>query len=340
VSRVRLPVRLTAWQVRRTRAVTRWYLETHRGRSGEPGTPEMYSNPAAVGSFAVSLEDLRRGEPGALFRALVVTAMFQRRQDVQIMRILRGISPADAEELSDQRSLLQLAEGARCPHLRSNAALLERCDLGKDPVTKRGRCGARPRTPCHLKRHTELLKRYGHFGKVPTSIALAVREGGGDLASLRRDAISGAETEAEAAARLEAALTDAWRVSRKIACMFLSAVTNPDLLPGAAWGVGVDWRRYVVIDSNVDLFLEAIDYPGPWTYDARAEFVRALAQRVDLRSMDPGLREYNPRLVQQAMYLFMSGTNRKNLPSDCSKEGAVGCSRCKGALRTVCPVRS
>ena len=28
-----------------------------------------------------------------------------------------------------------------------------------------GACSANPDTACHLKRHTVLLKRYGHFGK-------------------------------------------------------------------------------------------------------------------------------------------------------------------------------
>ena len=55
---------------------------------------------------------------------------------------------------------------------------------------------------------------------------------------------------------LERELSRAWRVNQKIASMFLSMVTNPDLSRGVApWTRGIDWTYYVVVDSNVDLFL-------------------------------------------------------------------------------------
>jgi hypothetical protein len=95
----------------------------------------------------------------------------------------------------------------------------------------------------------------------------------------------------------------------------------------------------VVIDSNVDLFLSSIGYRGHGTYAARRGFVRSLAERIDLRRLNPRLRSFNPRLVQQAMYLFMSATNRRAARRDCSHEGARACRACPAALRSRCPVR-
>src|SRR5262249_48716234 len=149
-------------------------------------------------------------------------------------------------------------------HLSSTDALHHSCDLSKDPRTGLGRCDAKPILACHLKRHTVLLKRYGHFGKVPSSIALALREEGAvDLPQLR-DVTFAREKDPLARARaLEAQLSRAWRVNQKIASMFLSLVSNPDLSSGAApWSEGLDWTYFVVIDSNVDLFLSAVRYDG------------------------------------------------------------------------------
>lgn len=332
----------TSWQVRRTRLVVRWYLEHHHGAPDDPGTRPMYYDRARVGHLAVRPEDLSAGRPAALFRVLVATAMFQRRQDVQIMRILRGLPRGVAREVGSLDRLARLAAESPCSHLGNNEALIDRCDLGKDPVTKEGMCTARPDVTCHLKRHTVALKRYGHFGKVPTSAALAVREAGArDLRALYRDVLAGAATAVEAAAALEVALSQSWRVNQKIACMFLSVVANPDLGDeNAPWSADLDWNRFVVVDSNVDLYLRAIGYPGPWAYDARRAFVQALARRVDLAAIKPGLNSYNARLVQQAMYLFMSASNRRALRRDCSHRGPAACGKCPGPLRTTCALRS
>ncbi len=334
--------RPTAWQVRRTRLVVQWYLEHHYGRLGDPGTRPMYYDRACVGELAVRPSDLREGRPSALFSVLVATAMFQRRQDVQIMRILRGLEPSTAREVGSLGRLLSLAVESRCDHLASNAALLLRCDLTKDPETGEGVCGERPELACHLKRHTVALKRYGHFGKVPTSIALNLRDSGArDLRALYRRALQTSSSPAEAALLLEGTLCQSWRVSRKIACMFLSVAANPDLGDrNAPWSAGLDWNHFVVIDTNVDLYLDAVGYDGPSSYDARRAFVQELARRVDLSAQEPRLSAYNARVVQQALYLFMSVTNRRAIERDCSHTGDEACAACPSALRAVCPRRA
>lgn len=331
----------TRRQVETARAAVRWYLTTHYGSPDDQGTARVFCNPERVGAFAVDRDALVAHEGGALFRLLIAIAMFQRRQDNQITRILRSMTATDALELSSIGHLLALVDAGRCDHLRSIEVLHTRCDLTKHARTKRGICRANPRVECHLKRHTVLMRRYGHFGKVPTSAALVIREAGAsDLAAMLA-AVRGQVGSREARARaLVDALARTWRISEKIAAMFLSTICNPDLTPGVPEWREVDWRHFVVIDSNVDLFLAALTYRGPRPYDARRAFLRALSKRIDLSGMRRGLRRDNPRIVQQAMYLFMSASNRRAMPGDCMHLGAAACRACPRALARICPVRS
>ncbi|MDB4928241.1 MAG: hypothetical protein JWM10_725 [Myxococcaceae bacterium] len=330
----------TSRQVEVARAAVRWYLATHHSSPDDQGTAQVFCNPKRVGAFAVSREALVAHDGEALFRLLVAVTMFQRRQDNQITRILRSMTREDAGELGASAPLLALVDEGRCEHMRTTETLRVRCDLTKHALTKRGICGANPEVECHLKRHTVLMRRYGHFGKVPTSVALVVREGGArDLAELLALVRAGTRGRAARARALVAALSRAWRISEKIAAMFLSIVSNPDMTPGVPVWSDVDWRHFIVIDSNVDLFLTALAYRGPRSYEARRAFVRGLAERIDLASLRRGLRRNNPRVVQQAMYLFMSASNRRAMPGDCMHKGVDACRRCPGALTRICPVR-
>lgn len=332
----------TPAQIEAARAVTAWYMALYHGTRDDPGVGEMFCDPNRIGSFALPRDALAAGEASALFRLVVAVAMFQRRGDLQIEAVLRGIPAAAAEELCCAPRLLELADRCVCPHARTLDALLTRCDLRKDPATGLGTCGAAQAVPCALKSHTVLLKRYGHFGKVPTSLALMLRERGvPDLPALRALALAEGRDPDDVAVRLESMLCRAWRVSDKIAAMALSILTNPDLSPGLApWVEGVGWRRYVVIDSNVDLFLRRVGYPGPWTYAARRAFISALAAEVDLASMKPGVQAFNPRLVQQAMYLSQSVLNRRARARDCTHLGGVSCHTCRVGAMQLCPLRA
>lgn len=301
----------------------------------------MFCRPDRVGHFAVDPGALSSGDGDALFRLLVTMTMFQRRSDLQIMRVLQGIREGDARELTDAARLLRLADSTDCPHASDLRALTKDCDLVKDPSTRRGSCRSRPDTACHLKRHTELLKRYGHFGKVPTSAALALRaNGAATLPRLKERIWARVDCPRGRALALQDAISRSWRVSDKISAMFLSAVTNRDLSGDLApWADGVDTSHFVVIDSNVDLFLKAIGYQGARTYRKRREFLQALSKGVRLDEDGSGMQPYNPRIVQQALYMFMSESNRRASERDCSHEAPQGCSRCPTTLSRVCPRR-
>jgi hypothetical protein len=301
----------------------------------------MFFDRRRVGAFAISPRAFQRGEGPALFKLLIAVSMFQRRQDVQILRILREMARDDARDVSDAAHLLDLADTARCPLVRNNVDLITRCDLAKDPATKRGVCGYRPRTPCHLKQHTAILKRYGHFGKIPTSAALVLREAGvRTLGELRAQVLSEETNPNDRAAAMERRLSKNWRGNQKIAGMFLSMVCNPGLSPGAApRSSGLDWTHFVVIDSNVDLFLKSINYRGGATYDERRAFVLRLAEGVDLSSTCDGIHAYNPRVVQQALYLFMSKANRRAIAYDCANLSPSPCGRCPRVVSSRCQTR-
>lgn len=331
----------TARQVEVTRAAVRWYLATHHGSPDDQGTAQVFCDPKRVGAFAVPREALVAHDGEALFRLLIAIAMFQRRQDKQITAILRSMTPDEASELSSLDRLLALVDHGSCDLLRTTEFIRERCDLTKQATTKLGVCAENPHAECHLKRHTVLMRRYGHFGKVPTSAALVVRESGAiDLAAMLSAVRAGARTRSGRARALVDALARTWRVSEKIAAMFLSTICNPDLTPGVPEWKDVDWRHFVVIDSNVDLFLGALDYRGPRSYEARRAFLRALSSRIDLAAMRRGLRRDNPRIVQQAMYLFMSVSNRRAMPGDCMHLGANACASCPRPLSRICPART
>lgn len=330
---------VTAAQAESAAAVMAWYRAVYGGRGQRLlGTLDTFTDPDQVGAFAVTIGALRRDDGAALFRLLVAVAMFQRRQDQQVLRILRGMAPAGARDLTDAKRLLVLSDESPCDALRSTTSLREQCDLAKSPATGLGTCGHRPDVSCHLKRHTVLMKRYGHFGKVPTSAALALREQGvGDIGALRR-AIWRREREPhERALAFEAALRRSWRVSEKIAAMYLSALTVPGLTSRRPIWSGVDWAHFVVIDSNTDLFLGAIGYRGAKTYEARRAFLRRLAAKVIGPTGPRGRQGVNVRVMQQAMYTFMSVSNRRVTQRDCMHvQGA--CVKCPGRLRELCPV--
>ncbi len=66
---------------------------------------------------------------------------------------------------------------------------------------------------------------------------------------------------------------------------------------------------------------------------------QALARRVDLTATHSGLQHHNARVVQQAMYLFMSASNRRTLRSSCHGQEQV-CLACPSPLRSICALRT
>lgn len=329
----------TRAQYRAAAEVVAWYLRTYYGTPEDPGTLDMFCSKARLGLFALEPGAVQRGDPATLFQLLVGTVLFQRQRDLQVLRILQSLSATDIRDLTDVPRLLTRALNNPCANSHSAAALHAGCDVGKDTGGK-GTCGQRPGANCHLKRHAELLRRYGDFGKVPTSAALLLHEAGQpSLAALFKQVCLSYRTRRARAVALETSLLQVWRVSYKLANMYLSALANPDLNPRGPWAAQLDWTYFVVVDTNVDRFLASVKYKGALDYGARREFLQALARRINLRAFRRDLHAYNPRLVQQALYVFMSASNRRDSATDCSRALAPACAQCPRLLRMRCSVQ-
>lgn len=95
----------TTTQVRKTRAVVSWYMNTHYGRSSDVGLLPTFCFELAIGHMAVDADAVARGDEESMFRLFVTVAMFQVLRNALVMRILRGLS---ADETLDTTKLATL----------------------------------------------------------------------------------------------------------------------------------------------------------------------------------------------------------------------------------------
>ncbi len=313
------------------RAVLAWYGENIFGRLEGPGVLPFYCDPARVGWFAVGPEELRRGEEGALFQLLVGMAMFQARRDVVIMRQQRQFSPAAVRGLASSSVLEQAIASSRCACLESADAFDKGCDVYKDEGAVD--CARRPETRCHVKSATCAFNRMGDMGKVPTSAWLHLQRDGGFKGLVER-ALERKQPAQRAAFMVES-VGRAYRIGRKLATMFVSALSTPALAPDLTpWFPEVDGNTLVVVDTNVARAVSRLSPPGAsQSYAAREAWVRERAAKIDLRRFHPDLPKRSPRIVQQALYAFCSRSNRVAQGDKCLR--AQGdCDRC---APSVCP---
>ena len=128
------------------------------------------------------------------------------------------------------------------------------------------------------------------------------------------------------------------RVGRKLATMFVSALSTPALAPGLTpWFPDIDGNDLVVVDTNVARAVDALRDPrAPRTYNARERWLREQAAQIDLREFRPDLPSYSPRLVQEALYTFCSKSNRIARDDSCRTRLAP-CVHCSSKL---CPFAS
>jgi hypothetical protein len=285
-----------------------------------------------VGAFAITPGSLAAGREDALFRLLVLMAMYQSRRDVDIMAIQRGMSRASATALVSRRRLRVLVESARCELPRDRHAFDDACTVRRDFDRGRATCDRHPRTPCHVKDATMAIGRMGDMGKLATSAWLHVDAGGG-LRSLVDDAVGASEGAGAAADRMVAHLAQIHRIGTKLATMYVSALSTPALAPGLApWWPRVNGNHLVVVDANVGRVVDLLRPSGPRTYAARSAWFRGAAARIDLRSFRRDWPQCSPRLVQQAVYVFRSQSNRRAAGDACS-----GTARCHAGVPELCP---
>jgi hypothetical protein len=308
-------------------AVVRWYF--HEG--AVHGLP-FYCDPTRIGGFAVEPNELAAGNDRATFRLFITLSMYQALRDVVIMRQQRSLSHASVRVVADAATLRESIAHHVCPMLGSVDAFEQGCDVGKDGDDVD--CSSCPGEPCPVKDATRVFNRMGDMGKLPTSAWLRLWRGGGMQALL--DEICRKEPlPTRRATLLVGRFAAVHRVGRKLATMFVSALSTPALAPGLTpWFPEVDGNELVVVDTNVARAVDTLrGRSGAKTYDARERWVRVQAAKLDLRMLRPKLPAYSPRLVQEALYAFCSKSNRIARRDACAERSAP----CATCTPTLCP---
>lgn len=312
------------------RRVVAWFFDQHG--ADLVAKPPFYCDPERIGAFAVARERLAAGEDDAVFRVFVTLSMYQALRDVVIMRQQRTLPLASMRVLADLGFVEHAIENHACAMLRSRELFDDGCDVSKHHEGVD--CGNHPGSPCHVKDATRAFNRMADMGKLPTSAWFRLWRDGGLRKLLVK--VCGEEPEPTRRAVL---LVDAFarvhRVGRKLATMFVSALSTPALAPGLTpWFPEIDGNNLVVIDTNVARAVDTLRESGALkTYDAREQWIREQARRLDLREYGCDLPANSPRLVQQALYVFCSKSNRIAQRDACAERESL-CERCSPEL---CP---
>jgi hypothetical protein len=324
-----LPRNQTAFQLA---IVLRWYFSTRFGRTEGPGTLPYYCDRTIVGEFAVSRRELSAGRDAALFRLFVAMGMFQARRDVVIKQQQRAMPRSAARAMSSSAEIgLAVTRGA-CPKFQSAEMFDEGCSVRK--TDGHVDCSIRAGEACHVKNATIAINRMGDMGKLPTSAWLHLwRHGGVD--KVRMTVLAQEREPTRRAALLVERFSQVFRVGRKLATMFVSALSTPALAPGLTpWFPEVDGNDLVVVDTNVARAVDALRRRhAQRTYGSRAQWVQRTSARLDLRRFHPHVPSHSPRLVQQALYSFCSKSNRIEMVDNCA--GRV--QPCEDCVPRLCP---
>jgi hypothetical protein len=167
------------------------------------------------------------------------------------------------------------------------------------------------------------------MGKVPTSAWLHLWKNG----RLQRELAAVLAADPDPAARAELLVerfATVYRVGRKLATMFVSALSTPSLYPGLTpWFPQIDGSALVVVDTHVAHMVDLLRRSAAETsYESRVTWIRERAARINLQAFHRHLPSYGARLVQQAIYVFRSKSNRVARGDQCQKTGP--CSDCPG----------
>lgn len=310
----------------------KWYFDEVLERTAGPGVLPFYCDPERVGAFSVAPADLAAGGDSALFRLLVTLSMYQALRDVVVMRRQHSMKRASVRVVADLGRVKRATTEHPCPVLRSPETFEERCDVSK--VGEVVNCGTCPGVRCHVKDATVAFHRMGDMGKLPTSACLRFWKDGG-VRELLANVCRQEAVPTKRAALLVKRFAQIHRVGRKLATMFVSALSTPALAPGLTpWFPEIDGNDLVVVDTNVARAVDALRGPGsPKTYEAREEWVREQAELIDLRAFSPALPRYSPRLVQETLYAFCSRSNRLARGDRCATRSTP----CPGCVPRICP---
>jgi hypothetical protein len=269
----------------------------------------FYCDPKRIGAFAVVPTALSAGDDGAIFKLFVTLSMYQALRDVVIMRQQNSSSPAEMRVVADLASVSRAIAAHTCPMLATPELFEKGCDVSKHGA--KADCHTRPGLRCHVKTATMVFNRMGDMGKLPTSAWLQIWKANG-LQKLLREVFGLEASPKHRAALLVERFARVHRVGRKLATMFVSALSTPALAPGLTpWFPNVDGNDLVVVDTNVARCVDTLRRrDSPRTYAARERWIQEKATNMDLSTLRKDLPRYSPRMLQEALYTFSSKANR------------------------------
>jgi hypothetical protein len=309
-------------------SVLRWFFAK---ANAQTKIVPFYCDPERIGMFATSPEKLAAGDDAALFQVFVTLSMYQALRDVVIMRRQREIGHASMRLVADLDVVRGAIEDHHCSALRIGNAFEHSCDVSKKGAS--ADCGTCPGMSCHVKGATVAFNRMGDMGKLPSSAWFRVWKDG--VREVVADVCREERSPTIRAARLVDRFAAVHRVGRKLATMFVSALSTPGLAPGLTpWFPQIDGNALVVVDTNVARAVDALRGPrAVRTYDAREQWIRQKAAQLDLRLFCSEMPRYSPRLVQEALFQFCSKSNRAALMDPCRLRFDP-CSQC---APSICP---
>lgn len=306
----------------RTRAASSWtatasrdstahpeVIRSVRWWAAQPTQVPFYCDQAKIGGFAITPAELAHGSERALFRLFVSLSMYQALRDVVIMQRQRSLPPRTVDAIAGLATIGRSIDRHRCPALASATALQRQCTVLKQAGTVD--CTLMPGARCPVKTATVAFNRTADMGQLPASAWLTFWKDGG-LTRLLAAVCAQESSPDRRATVLVRELEAVHRIGRKLATLFVSALSTPALAQGLApWSPQVDGNSLVVVDTNVARAADRLRRRGaPKTYDARERWVQTQASCLDLRAIRPDLPRHSPRVVQEALYAFCSKSNR------------------------------
>jgi hypothetical protein len=312
--------------------VLTWFCGLPTRDADGSGAVPFYCDRTRIGAFAVDREQLAAGTDAAVFKLFVTLSMYQALRDVVISRQQQSLSYDAMRTIADSRFVGRSIEQHPCPALRSAEAFQADCNVVKrDGIVD---CVTCPGVSCPVKDAAVTFNRMGDMGKLPTSAWLRFWRAGG-LPLLLEDVLRTEATPGRRADALVLRFATVQRVGRKLATMFVSALSTPALAPGLTpWFPAVDGNHLVVVDTNVARAVDVLRAPGASkSYEARSNWVREQAALIDLREFRSDLPAFSPRLVQEALYVFCSKSNRVVRGDACAQRR----SPCTTCVPSLCP---
>ena len=294
----------------------------------------FYCDATQVGHFAVAPAELTAGSEEALFKLFVSLSMFQALRDVIILKRQLTMPASPARLLTDLDAL-------RRAHGRTGCALLEEASTfdaacGVRKVGETVDCDRHPGRRCPVKAATTAFKRTGDMGKLPTSAWLHFWRDGG-LEALRAEVMRLTASPTERAGLLVDRLARVYRFGRKLATLYVSALSTPALAPGLTpWFPWADGNELVVVDTNVARAIDHFGGTAVRTYEARTAWLQVQAGSLDLQDFHPDVPSHSPRLVQQALYWYCSKSNRAHRQDACSTSSEP----CLSCVPGLCPFQA